>query len=284
MTSRRQLDEQRRSLAEIRDIMNAMKNLAYMETRKLDRFLDAQYAVVRGIEAVAADFVTAFPDTLPSARAANRVYLLVGSERGFCGDFNEALLHYLELEQEQAAATDVPVLIATGRKLQALLADDPRVAAFSGGVSVVEEVAAVLTGVVATLVEMQARFGTLALYALHHDHNAQAVVSQQLLPPFQAQSRQPPRFSQPPDLNLAPADFLIELSHHYLFAALQRIFYVSLMAENQRRVQHLEAAVQHLDDQSVDLRRRCNALRQEEIIEEIEVILLNIAKAGVRNV
>ncbi|MGD8673424.1 MAG: F0F1 ATP synthase subunit gamma [Thiogranum sp.] len=282
MTSRRQLDQHRHSLAEIRNIMNAMKNLAYMETRKLDRFLDAQYAVVRGIEAVAADFVTAFPDALPAAQAGNRVYLLVGSERGFCGDFNEALLHYLEREQEETAAPDAPVLIATGRKLQVLLADDPRVAAFSGGVSVVEEVAEVLSGVVATLAELQARFGSLALYALHHDHNAQAVVSQQLLPPFQAQLHAPSRFSHPPDLNLAPADFVIELSHHYLLAALQRIFYASLMAENQRRVQHLEAAVQHLDDQSVEVLRRCNALRQEEIIEEIEVILLNIAKAGVR--
>ena len=79
MTSRRQLDQHRHSLAEIRNIMNAMKNLAYMETRKLDRFLDAQYAVVRGIEAVAADFVTAFPDALPAAQAGNRAYLLVGS-------------------------------------------------------------------------------------------------------------------------------------------------------------------------------------------------------------
>jgi len=282
MTSRRQLDEQRHSLAEIRNIMNAMKNLAYMETRKLDRFLDAQYAVVDSIEAVAADFVTAFPDALPAAQTGNRAYLLVGSERGFCGDFNEALLRHLEREQQEGLVTDAPVLIVTGRKLHVLLADDPRVVAFSDGVSVVEEVAEVLTGVVDSLADLQARFGTLALYALHHDHNEQTVVSQQLLPPFQAQLHEPSRFAHPPDLNLAPADFLIELSHHYLFAALQRIFYASLMAENQRRVQHLEAAVQHLDDQSLDLRRRCNALRQEEIIEEIEVILLNIAKAGVR--
>ncbi|MFZ0468111.1 MAG: F0F1 ATP synthase subunit gamma [Thiogranum sp.] len=282
MTSRRQLDEHRHSLADIRNIMNAMKNLAYMETRKLDRFLDAQYAVVRSIEAVATDFVTAFPDALPAAQAGHCAYLLVGSERGFCGDFNEALLHCLEREQEAAPATDVPVLIATGRKLHGLLADDPRVAAFADGVSVVEEVAEVLTGVVDTLAKLQARFGTLALYVLHHDHNEQIVVSEQLLPPFQAQLHEPSHFSHPPDLNLAPADFLVELSHHYLFAALQRIFYASLMAENHRRVQHLEAAVQHLDDQSVELRRRCNALRQEEIIEEIEVILLNIAKAGVR--
>jgi hypothetical protein len=44
------------------------------------------------------------------------------------------------------------------------------------------------------------------------------------------------------------------------------------MAENLRRVRHPEAAVRHLDDRSAALLRACNALRQEEIIEEIELI------------
>ena len=53
--------------------------------------------------------------------------------------------------------------------------------------------------------------------------------------------------------------------------------YVSLMAENIQRVRHLESAVQHLDDKSANLLHQSNALRQEEIIEEIEVILLSEA-------
>lgn len=60
----------------------------------------------------------------------------------------------------------------------------------------------------------------------------------------------------------------------YLFATLHEIAYVSLMAENQRRLRHLDGAVRHLDEQSAVLARRSNSLRQEEIIEEIEVILL----------
>jgi F-type H+-transporting ATPase subunit gamma len=47
------------------------------------------------------------------------------------------------------------------------------------------------------------------------------------------------------------------------------------MAENLRRVRHLEGAVRHLDDKSATLQHQSNALRQEEIIEEIEVILLS---------
>ena len=65
------------------------------------------------------------------------------------------------------------------------------------------------------------------------------------------------------------------MTHHYLFAVLHEIFYISLMAENQRRLQHLEGAVKHLDDETVNLRRKSQIYRQEEITEEIEVILLN---------
>ena len=95
--------------------------------------------------------------------------------------------------------------------------------------------------------------------------------------PFHDYLDRPPLFSLPPVLNLEPTDFLIELSDHYLFAALHEIFYASLMAENRRRVRHLEGAVKHLDEESDALRRQSNARRQEEIIEEIEVILLSAA-------
>jgi len=68
MTRRRHLEHHRQSLAEIRDIMNSMKTLAYMETRKLARFLDAQHAVVQSIEDVAADLLSFYPETLPEAQ------------------------------------------------------------------------------------------------------------------------------------------------------------------------------------------------------------------------
>ena len=51
----------------------------------------------------------------------------------------------------------------------------------------------------------------------------------------------------------------------------------SLMAENQRRVQHLDQAGHHLEQRMEELGKRRNMLRQEEIIEEIEVILLSAA-------
>jgi F-type H+-transporting ATPase subunit gamma len=76
-------------------------------------------------------------------------------------------------------------------------------------------------------------------------------------------------------LHLPAQEFLIELTDHYLLAALHQMLYTSLTVENHRRVMHLEGAVKHMDEESSELVQQCRTLRQEEIIEEIEVILLS---------
>jgi F-type H+-transporting ATPase subunit gamma len=272
MSRRRNLQHHRHSLAEIRNIMNSMKNLAYMETRKLSRFLDAQQAMVQSIEEVATDFVSFYPETLPKLGSPMPVFLLMGSERGFCGDFNHALIN--ELEQHDLSSKIA--LISIGSKLNTLLEGDLRLAAQIEGASVVEEVGTVLNRLADEIVSYQAGNGPLDIYCVYHDAGG-TVVTQQILPAFQMLVNSPPRYAHPPLLNLAPTAFLAELTDQYLLAKLHSILYTSLMSENHHRVTHLEGAVNHLDEQSADLLQQCNALRQEEIIEEIEVILLNTA-------
>jgi len=227
---------------------------------------------------VAADLLSFYPETLPEIQDSKAVYLLLGSERGFCGDFNHALLRHLELTlQEQT--TDSPLLLAVGRKLYTLLEGDSRVTAFIDGASVVEEAAALLNQLVRELTALQDKHGVLSVYCLYHG-SEDSIVMQRLLPPFHDLMHQPTRFPHPPVLNLEPAEFLIELTEQYLFAALFELLYTSLMAENHNRVAHLEGAVKHLDDKSAELTRQSNAMRQEEIIEEIEVILLSASSLG----
>jgi F-type H+-transporting ATPase subunit gamma len=272
MTHRHDLERQRHSLAEIRDIMNSMRTLAYMETRKLSRFLDAQHAVVDSIESAATDLLGWYPDILPDAGDTTPVYLVIGTERGFCGDFNHALLRSLR-PALQAQPPDEPLLIVTGRKLHSLLEGDARVVSALEGASVAEEITSLLGQMVSVLARLQSKHGLLAVHCLYHGSD-DGIAMQKLLPPFHHLPHRPPPFSHPPLLNLSPEALLGELTDLYLFAALHGILYASLMMENQQRVTHLEGAVRHLDDQAEDLVRKCNVLRQEEIIEEIEVILL----------
>jgi F-type H+-transporting ATPase subunit gamma len=272
MTRRQDLEHHRRSLSEVRDIMDSMKTLAYMETRKLNRFVEAQHAVTGSIEEVAADFLGFHAYTLPQSSETNPLYLLIGTERGFCGDFNQALLHKLD-SIPQTDSNMEPLLITVGHKLHGLLENDHRVSARIEGASVVEEVTLVLGRIVHELSSLQEQHGMLSVHGLFHDINGN-ITLQQLLPPFRDTQQRPPH-AHPPQLNLEPANFLVELTEHYLFAVLYSILYASMMAENHNRVMHLEGVIKHLDDESDMLARQWSTLRQEEIIEEIEVILLS---------
>lgn len=276
MTHRRELEQRRHTISEIRDIMNSMKTLAYLESRKLGRFLDAQRQVLAHIETVAVDFLGFYTKTLPPMEDTTPVFLLLGSERGFCGDFNESLLTRLE-SHVQEYSIDTPRLVVTGNKLGNHLVGDPRVVSSIDGANVVEEAKKTLALIVNILSELQEKEGPVSLTVLYHDPDSENIVTTTVLPPFEQYRDITPCFPHAPVLNLPPAAFLTELIDHYLFAALHEMMYLSLMAENIRRVRHLESAVQHLDDRSANLLQQCNALRQEEIIEEIEVILLSAA-------
>jgi F-type H+-transporting ATPase subunit gamma len=267
------LERHRQGLSEIRDIMNSMKTLAYMETRKLSRRLEAQRAVVESIEEAAADLLSFYPETLPATRERRSAYLLIGTERGFCGDFNHALVRYLESYLE-THPTDRPLLLCVGRKLSLLLAGDSRVAASIEGASVVEEIGALLVPVVGELGKLQLEHGALSLHCLYHE-DENRIEMKRLLPPFQELAGRPARFPHPPVLNQPQRVLLSGLSEHYLFSVLHEVFYTSHMAENCSRVTHLAGALSHLDDEAEKLTRKYNTLRQEEIIEEIEVILLS---------
>lgn len=274
MSKRRAIDRHLRALGEIKEIMNAMKNLALMETHKLTRRLGTQRRVVASIEAAAADFLSFYPQ-LPGTPATTReVHLLIGSERGFCGDFNEALVTAL---RKRATEGDQPAVLMIGNKLASRHADDPDVVARLTGPSALEEVEAVLLNLMATLEQWQAtQVPARALrFTIFHHLPEEPGVKVTRLDPF-SQETPPQRFAYAPLLNLEPELFLARLAEHYLFAVLHELFYCSLMAENQQRVQRMDSAVRRIDEESQALLRRSNSLRQEEITEEIELIMLNI--------
>lgn len=283
MSRRHELEQHLRKLGEIGEIMRSMKNLALMETRKLARFLDIQDESVRLIESVAADFLQFRADlnfqsntTTPSrlvgnAHALPKAVLVIGSERGFCGDFNEELLNGLGGQIPSGS----PIL-AVGGKLCVRLDKQPTLAGQFDGPAVAEDVPKTLNQLIPAIGRLQKTESCQGLTVLHHRSGMEGIQIKSLLPPFTALPNPDPATLHPPLLNLPPGQFYAELVHHYLFAALHEIFYTSLMAENQRRIMHLEGAIQRLEEKNEDLARKSRTLRQEEITEEIEVILLSV--------
>jgi len=276
MSRRHELDSRLEALGDIGKIMRSMKNLSFLETRKLGRYLESQSRVVEGIDRTARDFLSHYPDLLSAPPGGIPVYVVIGSERGFCGSFNEALISALGREIA-STPTEPTVLIAVGSRLSTAIADEAHLDETLPGPSAAEEVPAVLNRLIQTLDRLNTRLAAGSLFVLHWDAETESTVSVPVLPPFRP-DHPPPKsaYPFPPRLNLPPQAFLELLIEHYLFAALHRILFSSLMAEHQQRVRHLEGALQRVDDITQQMAIRRNALRQEEITEEIELILLNL--------
>lgn len=270
MSRRRALERHLKQLTELGEIMRSMKNLALIEQRKIAKMAMAQTELIDGLTAVAADFLAFHPDVLPPAGSVDAAYVLFGSQRGFCGDFNQAI-------QKKFKELDTPAdsgVIAVGDRLHMAVRDESERVVTLNGPSVCEEVERALNGLLEALDSVQRRKQQYGLFAVYHDHAVGDVVKTALLPPFQASAGTPPPENWPPILNLDPRQFWSDLVDQYLFSKLHHIFYVSLLAENQRRVEHMTGAVQHLEEKTEILERKSRALRLEAITEEIEVILL----------
>jgi F-type H+-transporting ATPase subunit gamma len=192
---------------------------------------------------------------------------MIGSERGFCGDFNESLVQALNANQPQQST----LLLAIGNKLETKYQNDTRITAFIEGHSVVEEVQLTLLRLTEVLNKLP-HIGSVSV--IYFDDESDEIRQRQLLPLAAPTTKSPN--SHPPQLNLQPTEFLAQLTDQYLYAVLHEVFYSALMVENRMRQAHMDKAIQRLEKDESVLRLRYNRLRQEEITEEIEIIMLSV--------
>jgi len=254
-------------LKEISGIMTAMKSLSLVETRKLARFIGQQRRMLVNIETAAADFLNFYPAAHADGKSP-AILLLIGSERGFCGNFNERLLAALDQLPRWEPA---PALVVVGHRLGIKLEAHPGVIDRLDGATVTEDVPAVLNRLMDALHAASRRLSRdgARLFSLAHNSEGETELKR-LLPLTPSPAA---RLAQPPRLQLAPPEFFDELLDQYLLAALYGLLFESLAAENRQRLAHMEHALNRLDETVARLAVKRNALRQEKIVEEIEVIL-----------
>jgi F-type H+-transporting ATPase subunit gamma len=276
MSERREIARRLATLGDVAEIMTALKNAAMVEAIRLRRYVPAQQRVVRTVEGAMQDFLTHYPQLAYASADANEILLIVGSERGFCGSYNEELAAALDHERASRGTADATVVVV-GRRLASRLSQRMELAAVVEAPSVADEVEPAITRLIASLQSLpaaSAKLLPLAMTVLYHEvagYSSEVQVKQ----PLRAFAGDGHEFGDPPRLYLDPLVFFRELTDHYLFAVLHELFYSALLAENERRLRHLEAALRRVDRTREELTLHTNALRQEEITEEIEIILLS---------
>jgi F-type H+-transporting ATPase subunit gamma len=275
MTQHRQTQAKVTLLRDINELLKAIKNIALMEVNKAGKGVILQKRRTDSIQETITDFLRAYPKSLPVTRNRLTFYILLGSERGICGNFNE-----LVYERLPRSRTDNTHLIVIGQQLVNKFANQERCHLLPGA-NVFEDIPQVINAVLAIMqrVYQQQGYSHPQSWTIIHnsDNNPGNELQTQIYQPFSLTNASSDGASHAkPLIHLSPDQLLLELLNQFLASVFYTVVYESFLAENRQRLHHIESALNQLDKRLQRLKHRLNTFRQEEITEELEVLLTSV--------
>lgn len=272
MPKRSKLENHINTLRNMRSIITAMKNLALIEVGKINRCLNGQKQILTNIKQIASDFFNFYPKFLPKIdRGPTTVIILLGSERGFCGDVNDLILNQWRTNLSKQNHTEAKI-IAIGSKLIAKAEDENDFFKQFSGPSTTEE----MSGIILTLMRELQNTDPSSWVIICNELVENVAKTNLYNPLSQLKMTNEPLYRSPPILNLSPEKFFTDLVDEYLFISLYQVFYNSFLFENLRRAQQMEGALHWIDKSEKNLANSLNLIRQADITESIEEIMLSV--------
>ena len=265
MSRRRNVKARMTMLNDLRDVLDSMRTLALVEISKLSRTEPQRRRLQTDLGAIA----TATSGYYPAFASAppRRLFLLVGSERGFCAGFNDDVI--MRWARIRASDPDARAIVVGSVLSEKLDASNLILVRLEGAV-IAEDIDDTLVAVLREISSAQeAASSPIALSSVANGRDGVEVTG---ILPFAPQRAPSERM---PELNLPPEAFVRAFLDQYADAALHGVFATSLLSENRARLAHMTTAIDRLDDNMAALRRQAHRLRQEEITQEVEAILLS---------
>ena len=265
---RREVEERLALFEDLGGILGAMRSFALAELHRLMRREEAQQAVTEALGNALDDLAPA----VPTAPVASRdVWLLLGSVRGFCGTFNEDVVQ----RWREEGGTECPTVVV-GERLGNLLPEGNslvRVPGALGGLDASAAIDRILTAVATARSGLDDESGLVVCL-----RDMEGSRSQRLLPlprPADGAAESVLPYTQEP-----PSLLAMQVVQQVLFHQLLALVLRAVRVENHMRLLQMENALEHLDRGQDELERQRNRLRQEEIVEEIEVMVSARRHAG----
>lgn len=253
------------NLRDLRDVMRALRALAASHVQEAQ---DALLGIRRYVQVIE-DSITEGASLLPKADALAgplgpvdaSVLIVVCSEHGFVGGFNERLLDLAEAKQREGQALHVigrrGAMLAEERGLE--VAWRHAMATHVGGVL---GVARRVAGRLAAVATADIVFGSYLRGGGFEPR------TRSILPLDPALLAAPPRRNRPLH-HLPPETLLQRLAGEYLLAEITRAVMESLASENGARLYAMETADRNIGDKLDVLQHKEHALRQEAITSEL---------------
>ncbi|QFY41478.1 F0F1 ATP synthase subunit gamma [Candidatus Methylospira mobilis] len=259
MSLRREIDARLNLYDDLSGILGAMRSFALAELHRVGRNEAAQQLVVQSLSAALDDLAEALP--APSQPAYD-IWLLFGSVRGFCGSFNEDVIR----AWRNADGASCPTLLF-GERLHGLVGGAALlcIGGANGGLDAPVAIDRILAGINEL---RRGRSGESGLIACIRDDDK---INIRRLLPLPGNGRTAGGYLP---LTHEPAPRIAAgVAEHYLFHNLLALLLRSIRVENHMRLMQMETALRHLEQGSEELKRQRNRLRQEEIVEEIELMI-----------
>jgi F-type H+-transporting ATPase subunit gamma len=268
MSQRREIEARLSLYDELSGILGAMRSFALAELRKVGKREAAQQQVVQSLAASLDDLADALPEQVVEradleSKSDHDIWLLFGSVRGFCGSFNEDVIRFWRAETGEQGS-----LILVGERLHDMIDrrdSQQRLAGAEGGL----DAPVAIDRILAALFELRGD-GNLPFGLMACIRDEQGARRQRLwpLPAVRHDSG-----GYPPLTHAPAAEVAAGVAEHYLFHTLLTLLLRSIRMENHMRLMQMETALRHLERGGEDLQRQRNRLRQEEIVEEIELMV-----------
>lgn len=262
MSQRREIEARLSLYEELTGILSAMRSFALAELRRINKREAAQQQVVESL-ATALDDLTGTPleQNNPATLTDNSsIWLLLGSERGFCGSFNEDVLRHWHSKSNRQGP-----LILVGERLHGMVETTQTVHRLPGAQGSLDA-AATIDRILGAIDMLQVGDPFRLMACIRDEQGSRCQQLWPLTPVHHAGPDYPP-------LTFAPAKEVASgIAQHYLFHSLLALLLRSIHVENYMRLMQMETALRHLERGGEELQRLRNRLRQEEIVEEIELM------------
>jgi F-type H+-transporting ATPase subunit gamma len=259
-------------------VVRTMKSLAAVNIRQFERAVASLEQYRQVVDLGWTVFLRMGRPMDTPSRNLGSICLVVGSDQGMCGQFNESLWPFAhERAREQATGGQDWIYWIVGEKVHGILADAgvPTDVHFPAPASL-NAVNAQIRAVIG-MIEQWRSSKKLEQFAIcHHvlgEHGGYAPVFQRVLP-LDA-SWADARRSTPwpnrclPMLGASRETMFTHLFRQYLFISFYRAFAQSLAAENAARLMAMQAAEKNILDLLDDLQARFREQRQAGITNEL---------------
>jgi len=269
MTRLAEIEGHSASMAELRDIMGAMRSLAGMRVQEAQHALPGirRYAGSMAAAIGSALLLLPHPAPEPPTAQGRRALILCAAEHGFVGGFNEQLI-----EAAGAVLKASDMLFVLGSRGAAAAIERGFHSAWSRPMATRSAGAPETVGQLATELYSRIVRGDVSRVDVMFGRYRQGgppIVERRLLLPLDTASLDTGGPRQPPLHNLEPRALLEKLMAEYVFALLTEAVVESIASENAARLAAMESAHENVSRKLEQLRQAARQERQSEITEEL---------------